>query len=253
MKKSSPFLLLLSLSLFCCRTAICPATQEGVTALDKKALVGDDVATGERLPATISLFEGTKLENFDFFLEDNVKREEVFSLTEDGVLTIAGKPAGWIGTKKEYKNFTLSVEYRWLEKNEPGTGGIFLRLNGERDRTVPRCLKVQLQYAGAGDLFGYGGMKLSGDKERYLENLNHRSGELRQLRRWQHPETPGPDAKPEQWNSLLVHCFEGLLVVRINGRIVNWAHGAETVAGRIAFQSGGGKIEFRNAILIEEL
>jgi hypothetical protein len=40
-----------------------------------------------------------------------------------------------------------------------------------------------------------------------------------------------------------------LLIVKINGKVVNWAIMAEIKPGKIAFQSEGGAIEFRNALL----
>jgi len=54
---------------------------------------------------------------------------------------------------------------------------------------------------------------------------------------------------PGQWNSMEILCNEELLVVVVNGKIVNWATGTEVVAGRIGLQSEGGPIEFRNAVL----
>jgi hypothetical protein len=44
-------------------------------------------------------------------------------------------------------------------------------------------------------------------------------------------------------------CVEGLIVVTVNGKIVNWTTGAEPIAGRIGLQSEGGPIEFRNAVI----
>jgi hypothetical protein len=40
-----------------------------------------------------------------------------------------------------------------------------------------------------------------------------------------------------------------LIVVVVNGKIVNWVTDAEQTPGKIGFQSEGGPIEFRNAIL----
>ena len=44
-------------------------------------------------------------------------------------------------------------------------------------------------------------------------------------------------------------CNNGLIVVVVNGQIVNWTTGAEKIEGRLGFQSEGGPIEFRNAVL----
>jgi hypothetical protein len=51
------------------------------------------------------------------------------------------------------------------------------------------------------------------------------------------------------WNKIEITCNEDLLIVKINGKVVNWAIMAEIKPGKIAFQSEGGPIEFRNAFL----
>ncbi len=228
-----------------------------------KILLDDVKQEDEPLPVPVAIFEGAKREQFDFFLEENGNFGDVFSFTGDGVLKIAGKPSGWIGTKKTYKNFRLTVEYRWPENGEPADGGIFVRLNESPVDTVEpandghfpyrlKAFEVQLQYGNAGDLIGHAGMKFSGESDRYLENLGHRSGELRSIKKYQGHEKPVVEKGPGQWNSLSVFCFEELIVVRLNGRIVNWAFSADPVPGKIGFLSEGGPIEFRNAFLVEE-
>ncbi len=57
--------------------------------------------------------------------------------------------------------------------------------------------------------------------------------------------------EPGQWNSMEIVCSEGLVVVQLNGKIVNWVLNAEQTPGKLAFQSEGGPIEFRNAMLTE--
>lgn len=209
-------------------------------------LLADVKPSDELTPAPVSLFAGKKLDDFDFYLADNGQKEEVFALSPDGVLSIKGKPFGWLSTRQEYTNFTLALEYRWPEKAEPTNSGVFLRLNGTPTMFLPRTFEVQLQHGNAGDLYGFHGMKLSGEKDRYIENLNHVTGELRGVKKHRAHEN-----KPGEWNELYVICFEGLILVKLNDRIVNWAHEAETLSGKIGFQSEGGPVEFRNAILTE--
>ncbi|MDR3108349.1 MAG: DUF1080 domain-containing protein [Planctomycetaceae bacterium] len=204
-------------------------------------------AQDNAVPAETRLFDNVTLDSFDFYLDENGKKDSVFSI-EDGVLKVnVSKPFGWICTKREYKNFSLSVEYRWSEKVEPVNSGIFLRISGEPKMFLPHGFEVQLQHNNAGDIYGFHGKKISGEKERYIENLNHKAGELRGVKRIQ-----GAESLPGEWNKVNITCFEGLIVVRMNGKIVNWAFGAETAAGKIGFQSEGGQVEFRNAVIVEE-
>ncbi len=209
----------------------------------------NEAAAGAVVPSvtvqaeSVALFQNTTLEDFDFFLDEGGKKKDVFSLGPDGILRVTGKPFGWIGTKKEYKNFTLTLDYRWAEDSEPSNSGLFVRLNGNSAVYLPRAIEVQLQHTLAGDLLGFGGMGIAGEKERYLENLNHRTGELRSVKKFQRADVPSLEKKPGEWNTLHVQCYEGLIVVRLNDRIVNWAHGVEALPGKIAFQSEGGPVD----------
>jgi len=44
---------------------------------------------------------------------------------------------------------------------------------------------------------------------------------------------------------------DSLIVITLNGKIVNWTNQAATTPGRIGLQSEGGPIKFRNFIVTE--
>lgn len=204
-----------------------------------------------RLEATASravdLFAETRLDAWDFYLADDGKKDETFRF-ESGVLHVSGKPFGWLGTRKEYKNFRFDVEYRWPAGAEPTNSGIFLRINGEPINFLPRGIEIQLKHGNGGDLYGFHAMRVAGEASRYVENLSGKqSGELRGVKRHCGAESPAGE-----WNRVSIVCYEGLLVVKWNGTIVNWAHDTEGIPGKIGFQSEGGPIEFRRA-MVEEL
>lgn len=51
---------------------------------------------------------------------------------------------------------------------------------------------------------------------------------------------------PGEWNRYDITLDEDHLVVKLNGELVNEAHGLEVVPGSFALQSEGGAIDFRN-------
>ncbi|MDR1053804.1 MAG: DUF1080 domain-containing protein, partial [Planctomycetaceae bacterium] len=200
---------------------------------------------------SVKLFSQTDLSKWDFHTDQSgTKVNDVYSFSDGEILTCVGKPFGWLGTKEEYKNFKLSVEYRWPKGVEPSNSGIFLRLNKQPEKTfLPRCVEVQLAPKRAGDLYGFHGMKLTAPDGTAKDRISTRDG----------GETFGYvnglkkivdlEKEPSQWNSLDILCNNGLIVVVMNGKIVNWVTDAEQISGKIGFQAEGGKVEFRNAVL----
>lgn len=191
----------------------------------------------------IDLFKRATLDQFDFYLDENGKKADVFSFPGDEKLMVKGKPFGWLATKKEYKNFKFSVKYRWPAGVEATNSGLFMRINGESPNFLPKCFEIQLKPGSVGDICAFHGKVIEGSKERFTENPNHAMcGHVRIVKKFRDAEKP-----VGQWNEVDVLCFEDMIVVWVNDQIVNWAHGAENLPGKIGFQSEGGPIEFKDA------
>ena len=70
------------------------------------------------------------MSNWNFIVTDgNTPAEDVFSV-QDGVILIQGNPFGYMYTKKKYADFTLEVEWAWVDK--PSNSGIFLMISDLR-------------------------------------------------------------------------------------------------------------------------
>jgi hypothetical protein len=199
----------------------------------------------------VNLFEKTNLSEWDFHTDkEGVGVGEVYSFSGNGILICQGKPFGWLGTKEVYKNFQLSVDYRWSPGAKPTNSGVFLRINKQPEKTfLPRCVEVQLAPERVGDLYGFHGMSLPaphgvGEDRASARDGGETFGSIQGLKK-----TANAEKEPEQWNTLDILCSDGLIVVVVNGKIVNWVTDAEQTPGKIGFQSEGGPIEFRNAVL----
>ena len=85
----------------------------------------------KRQSKAVQLFDGKTLEGWDYFLVDpDVKMEDVWSV-QDGVIVCKGEPLGYIHTKKDYKDFKLTLQWRWAPGKKPGNSGVLLRATGE--------------------------------------------------------------------------------------------------------------------------
>lgn len=195
---------------------------------------------------SIDLFQTKNFEAFEFhFAEPQTRGTDIFSFDSQGVLHCKGKPFGYIATKKEYKNLKLRLEYRWPEGEKPTNSGVFLRINEQpKESFLPRGIETQLAHSSAGDLWAFHGMKIDGAGKRGISTANPDLGPMSGAKRIEEAELA-----PGQWNTVEVLLEEGLLVVVLNGKIVNWATNVEIKSGKVGLQSEGGPVRFRNFVL----
>ena len=61
----------------------------------------------------VDLLAGDSLDGWNVFLVDSkIKKEDVWSV-KDGVLVCKGEPLGYLYTKQPFKNFKLTLQWRW--------------------------------------------------------------------------------------------------------------------------------------------
>ncbi len=214
-------------------------------------LILSSAAFGQVDPVQTDMFASKNLADWAFHADkEGIKVEDVFSFTADGVLACKGTPFGWLGTKENYRNFKLALEYRWPEGVKPTNSGVFLRINHQKkDTFLPRVIEVQLAHGNAGDLWGFHGMGLPAPATCAASRVSWRPGNEKVGVSSGVKHLLNAEKEPGQWNTMEIVCSEGLVVVMLNGKIVNWVLDAEQTPGKIGFQSEGGPIEFRNAVL----
>ena len=239
MKAISRFHLCLSSAFACCLFASCDSPKSTTE-------VSQDVEApaSSESPAAVELFNGKNLDGWQAFLTgEGATMEDVWSV-KDGILICKGEPMGYIHTTSEHTDFKLVVEWRWAPGGQPGNSGILMRVNGQ-PQALPRSIEVQLKSGNAGDVFGFHGMKLSGEESRMRRVENHElGGLLTGLSR-----SGGTEVEPGEWNTAEITLKQGELSVLLNGVEANKATGCEIVPGQIALQSEGGEIHFRRVTL----
>lgn len=182
----------------------------------REPLRSDDLETG-----FTSLFDGKTLEGW------HVMDKGQFSVKE-GVILL-NKGGGWLRSDKEYKDFELRLEFRFVE--EKANSGIFLRAND--DKGPNKAYQVQT---------------MDGDSicDIYTRDLA-KPAVKRDIERLKKAFKP-----TGQWQSYAITAKGGHLEVRLNGELITVADGLTDKSGYIGPQGEGGVLEFRN-IRIHEL
>ncbi len=231
---------------------------------------------------TIELFNGENLDGLYTFLKGRgVRREsdEVFRV-EDGMIHVSGEGRGYVATENAYRDYHLSVEYRW-GKRDDGSGyvrnaGVLVHGTGpdggHGSGVWMASLEIQLAQGCEGDLIVIRGKDDQGQvipvdmasEVRVAEDgktrWHPRSEKVRYSGRqfwWSKHEpffkekldTRGKDdvASPlGEWTRVEVICRADRVTVKINSVTVNEAVDVWPTAGKILLQNEGSEIYYRN-------
>ncbi len=271
----------------------------GILALSAVAILGAGVAAQRSSDAitpttTIKLFDGTSLANFDTWLVDhhNADPEHVYTVVDqiDGApaIRISGKVWGGLLTKAAYRDYKLTVEYRWggvtwgERKNRTRDSGVLLHAQGRlgntrKDFNGPwlQSLEFQIIEGGVGDFISVAGFSESGEqirpamtirarKDRDGENVFDPKGEPRvftsgRVNWWGRSEDwqdklgfRGPndvESPGLEWTRLEAIVKGGNLQYFVNGKLVLEGTDASFTEGKIMLQSEGAEIYFRRVDL----
>lgn len=191
---------------------------------------------GAAEPATIEpkektvLFDGKSLEGW------KIVGDAASWSVKDGVLASTGKPNGYVRTEKQYRNYRLSLEWRWT--GEPTNSGVLLHAR-EPDKVWPKCVEAQLKHQHAGDFVLI-------DRSTIIVNGSQVGpGDFPIAdKRGESAEKPAG-----QWNRYEITCDGGKVTLVVNGKVMNEGTEANPSSGAICLQSEGSPIEFRNIVL----
>ena len=190
----------------------------------------------------VLLFNGKDLENWDKVVFEEADVDDVFQVG-DGLIKILGVPNGYMVTRDSYRDYQLHVEWRWAEK--PSNSGVLLHVQETNLQEFPLCIEAQLMNSNAGDIvmIGHGAGLTVGDSTYFV-----RPGESRYKVAKKFGETSEKAAG--EWNTYEITCNGDQIELKVNGVLQNKATGSTLESGRIALQSEGSPIEFRNVYLI---
>ena len=201
---------------------------------------------------TVQLFNGKDLAGWhaDVPAADDDPNVKPSFIVRDGLLVSLGTPGGHLLTDEEYADYTLTVEYRFV--NGPGNCGVLVHASEPRALygMFPRSIEVQMHAGNAGDFWCIG------------ENIEVPNMEARRPHKEGQAFGGGPsDARrilnlPDdsekplgQWNTMTVECRGDEVKVWVNGDLVNHGTNCTASKGKIALQAEGTEVEFRKVEL----
>jgi len=176
----------------------------------------------------VRLFNGKNLDGWAF-KDDQKDTWDV----KNGVMTVTGKPNGFLYTKADYTNYVLRLQVRDLAKTN---SGVLLRAT-ELEGKWPKSIEAQLMTGRMGDIYLFGKFSIKTDPKRSRGAWTSKMHESNE--------------KPiGQWDEYEITLNKGDLKLRVNGLVQNTATEATVIPGKICLQSEGGPLEFRNIVLI---
>ncbi|HET7732424.1 MAG TPA: DUF1080 domain-containing protein [Paludibacter sp.] len=180
-------------------------------------------------------FTAKDASNWFYVLNDKkLNATDVFKM-KDGVLSVTGESSGYLRTKKSYKNFMLSLEWRWTKVL--ANSGVLVHIQ-QKDTVWPVCYQVQQKADAAGDIICMNGLwaKECTDSIKFT------------VKKMQ----PSNERPLGEWNSMKIVSKNKTLKVWVNGVLQNNITGLTASKGFIGFQNEGKPIEFRNLFLKSE-
>jgi Domain of Unknown Function (DUF1080) len=265
-----------------------------VLAASARAPFAQSPAAAVTPSGTIKLFDGTSLANFDTWLVNyhDADPERVFSVVDqiDGApaIRISGKVWGGLLTKQAYRDYRLTVEFRWGlatwgdRKARARDSGVLLHAQGRPGNTAKdfngnwlRSLEFQVIEGGVGDFISVAGFSDTGEqirptltvrarKDRDGENVYDPKGEPKvfssgRVNWWGRSEDwadrlgfRGPqdvESPSTEWTRLEAIVEKGNLKYYVNGKLVNEGTDSSLTEGKIMLQSEGAEIYFRRVDL----
>jgi hypothetical protein len=174
------------------------------------------------------LFNGKDLSGWVSYLKDGSEAAKVWSV-QDGILRCVGEPWGYLRTAKTWRDFRLTVEWRFTKS---GNTGVFVHVNGE-DKIWPCLFEAQGMHGQQGAVVFLGGSKAAekpakGALKRTVEDAEKPLGE---------------------WNTYEVVCKGDTVTISLNGKEMNRISGCEPSSGAVALQSEGGAWEARKVVI----
>jgi hypothetical protein len=182
----------------------------------------------------IELLNGKDFTGWTFCLRSNTEPAKTFTVT-NGLVHCTGQPFGYMRTEKSYRNYRLTIEWRFVKVAPSADNtGVFVHLQPP-DQVWPTCIENQGQYQHQGDY-----VLMSGATCKVRDAVQTRMARTLEA---QNEKPPG------EWNSYEIVCSGNTLKTYVNGKLMNEATECSVSSGAIGLQSEGGEYEVRKVSL----
>jgi hypothetical protein len=162
----------------------------------------------------------------------------------DGMIRMYGDTNGYLMSNKSYKNFELSLEYRWnieekyKTKNKKNSGVMYNIPADSPDKIWPKGIQYQIKENTTGDFI-------------FLDQVTAKvNGKLVEAgASVTSPKFSANENPYGEWNSILIKSFNGKITQYLNGKLVNECTEATSTEGKISLNYEGSPIDFKNIVL----
>ena len=208
----------------------------------------------------IALFNGKDFTGWAFFLEEKDynagakgKISNFATVKPGGVIEMNPSLHGALITEKDYLNYKVHLEWRWVDPRARNNTGLFIRVRPpfvwDMDNGVMAGFyQVQLSPGTSGDLWvlgAYNETKLKTEPARSFQPFGELPRENGGHHR-RHLKIKDAEKPAGEWNELEATVDGKTISVHINGELVNEGTNLVNLPGRIGLESEFGPVQFRN-------
>jgi hypothetical protein len=194
------------------------------------------------------LFNGKNLDGWQAYSREtkdaptkSVEAAPTWTVDAEGVLKCVGKPTGYLATKAEHADYVLRLQWRYPKELKAGNSGVLVHCQ-KNDVVWPVCVEAQLRSGRAGDIW----LQTAADVKLTVP-AGRRDADDKTMRHiWREPKDGDVERPFGEWNDMEIACTGGSIAVKVNGKLVNAGTDCNLTKGRIALQSEGTEIHFRN-------
>lgn len=190
--------------------------------------------------APVRLFDGKDFSGWTFYMRSNAAPEKTWSIT-DGIIHCTGRPTGYLRTEKAYRDFKITVEWRFPPTvTRPVNTGVLVfmqdRSPGASPKQIwPHCIECQGMHAHMGDFWLQDGTTCS-------EPVDMGKNGIKMIE-------PSNESPVGEWTTFTCICRSNTVEIVVNGKSVNRITGVDVSSGYIGIQSEGGPFDLRKVLL----
>ncbi|AOW10167.1 3-keto-disaccharide hydrolase [Flavobacterium gilvum] len=181
------------------------------------------------------------------FTKSNSERQEPSKVYEfsDGMIRMYGDENSCLMTKKSYKNFELTLEYRWnieekfnKRKSLKNSGVMYNIPLDASDRIWPKGIQFQIKENSTGDFI-------------FLDNVTAKvNGKLIEAgASVVSPKFLANEQPYGEWNTCVIKSFNGKITQYLNGKLINECVEATSIEGKISLNYESSPIDFKNIVI----
>jgi hypothetical protein len=218
-------------------------------------------AADDHVGKEIALFNGKNFDGWTFYLEQKDynaggkgKIADFASVQPGGILEIHPKLHGALITKKDYLNYKVHAEWRWVDPKARNNTGLFVRVRppfvwDAEHGEMAGFYQVQISPGTTGDLWvlgAYSETKLKTDAAHSFKPFGDLEGNPMMGAMRRHTRMKDADKPAGEWNELDVTVNGKDIKVVVNGELVNEGTNLVDLPGRVGLESEFGPVQYRN-------